>query len=170
MPGRAGTSWCPAVPSLSQQHSSPHFQALLLLLFQIRRITTEGQWGRKKRNRSKFGTLHHIYGQSCVSRLPHVCWSEPLSHGREQPLGAHGEHVRSTSICPHQVLVALHPPVQALSSTPAASHYTMVNSPNTECSPRECQFIAPLLPGPWKKECLLLHFTCSSPAQGTGHI
>lgn len=138
---------CHAQPQLAAQLPC---QPLLLLLFHIR---LNYQRGSARRERSNLRTSHHSSGQGCASRLPQRCCREPLTHGREQPL----EHVGS------QVLVG------ALSSSAAAPSYSRVNPPNTESSPGECQHTAALLLGPWKKECLLLQFDCSSAAQGTGH-
>lgn len=158
MPGTAGPSWCPAMPSLRWQHSSPHFPAgpCCSSSFRPGRITTEGQRGGKRGNRSSFGTPSHSCGQGCVSRLPHTC---PCPHGREQPLRARGELL-------HLPLPGTRGPVSPgcrhqLHSSCLLLHYSEFSKHRKLSWAVSGHWVAALLPGPWKKECLLLHFTCT---------
>lgn len=87
---------CPA----SAQLPSLPCQALLLLLFQTRQNYHGGSARREKRKREQLrDTTPQLRARLRVQTAPRV-QSEPLPHGREQPRGARGEHVGSTSTCP----------------------------------------------------------------------
>lgn len=123
-----GTLPCPA----SAQLPSLPCHALLLLLSD----QAELPWRVSEEGKEETGATsgHHVTAQARlhIQTTPHV-QSEPLSHGRGQPWGAHGEHFH----LPHaRYSWPCVPWVPALSSTPAASRYTTRNSPNAESAPR----------------------------------